>query len=368
MKCLVAFLAAMSSFASLAVAEDYDTSAGPVRVEPMLEGLEEPWSLAFLPDGDWLVTERDGRLLLVGEGQAREVAGVPQVVAVGQGGLLDVVVARDFGQSRRIFLSYAEPAADGARTALATGFLDPEEPRIDQLQVIFRMSAASASGHHFGSRIVEAPDGTLFLTIGERGHATLAQDLDVDNGKVVRINPDGSIPADNPFAGGGGRPEIWSYGHRNPQGAALDEEGRLWTVEHGARGGDEINRPEPGRNYGWPVISYGRDYSGAKIGIGTEAPGMEQPLFYWDPSIAPSGMMICSCRMFPQWQGNVFVGSLKFDMISRLERDGDRIREAERLFDGTFGRIRDVREAPDGSIWFLSVVEGAAYRITPAGG
>jgi glucose/arabinose dehydrogenase len=181
----------------------------------------------------------------------------------------------------------------------------------------------------------------------------------------VRVARDGSVPADNPYAQGGGLPEIWSFGHRNPQGAALDGQGRLWTVEHGAQGGDEVNRPLPGRNFGWPVISYGRHYSGAKIGVGTAAEGMVQPAFYWDPSIAPSGMMIYSGKLFPAWEGDIFVGSLKFDMISRLEVAGDRVGEAERLFQDRYPRIRDIREAPDGSIWFLSVGDGAAYRLTP---
>jgi glucose/arabinose dehydrogenase len=240
----------------------------------------------------------------------------------------------------------------------------PDNTRLTGLRVLFRQENKTRAGHHFGSRIVEAPDGTLFLTVGERGEADLAQDPFKANGSVMRINRDGSVPSDNPFVAGGGLPQVYSYGHRNPQGATLDEDGNLWTVEHGARGGDEINRPEAGKNYGWPVISYGRHYSGFKIGEGTSKPGMEQPVFYWDPSIAPSGMMIYTGDMFPDWRGDIFVGSLKFDFIARLERSGGTVKQAEELFRDRFERIRDVRQAPDGSIWFLSVGDGALYRIS----
>ena len=212
------------------------------------------------------------------------------------------------------------------------------------------------------------PDGNghLWVTLGERGDRDRAQDTDNLLGKVARVTDTGDIPRDNPFKGGHWRPEIWSYGHRNPQGAAMDEQGRLWTVEHGAQGGDEINRPEGGRNYGWPVITYGIDYSGAKIGIGTRAEGMEQPIWYWDPSIAPSGLMIYSGKLWPEWAGDIFTGSLKFDMVVRLDRDGDRITGGENLFQGHFNRIRDVREGPDGAIWFLAQGDGTLYRMTPA--
>ena len=365
---LILFVAGCASVEAGPAEQTLDSSTGVIRIERMLGDLDEPWAVAFLADGAWLVTERDGHLLLVEDGEAREVAGVPAVVAEGQGGLLDVAVARDFEESGEIFLSYSQPADGGARTALARARLDRDGAGLEDVTVIFHMSRASTSGHHFGSRIVEADDGTLFLTVGERGARELAQDQGVHNGKVVRINRDGSIPQDNPFAGGGGLPEIWSYGHRNPQGATLGPDDHLWTVEHGARGGDEINRPEAGLNYGWPVISYGRHYTGGRIGVGTHAEGMEQPLFYWDPSIAPSGMAFCRCERFPGWRDSFLVGSLKFDLISRLERRDGGLVEAERLFEGDYGRIRDVRVAPDGSIWFLSVIDGAAYRVTPADG
>lgn len=342
------------------------TSAGPVEVTRMVDGLNEPWALAFVPGGGVLITERGGRLWHVHEGTRRAVAGLPEIVEQGQGGLLDVVVARDFAASREIWLSYAKPDRGGARTAVASARLTPEGASLEDVREIFAMSTGSGRGQHFGSRIVEAADGTLFVTIGDRGEAPLAQDPFVHNGKILRIGRDGSVPADNPFANGVvALPEIWSLGHRNPQGAALDAQGRLWTVAHGARGGDEINTPQAGLNYGWPVISYGVNYSGTRIGEGTVKPGYEQPRFYWDPSIAPSGMIIYSGRLFEEWAGDIFVGSLKFDMISRVERDGGNLREAERLFQDRFNRMRDVREAPDGSIWFLSVGDGAAYRMMP---
>ncbi len=344
--------------------ETLPVRGGTVTVQKMLSNLDEPWAVAFLPGGGYLVTERAGALIHVAGGKRTEVLGVPKVFAKGQGGLLDVVAARDFAQSRDIFLSYAEPDGRAAGTALAVAKLSPDNTRLTGLRVLFRQENKTGAGQHFGSRIVEAPDGTLFLTVGERGDADLAQDTFKANGSMIRINRDGSVPSDNPFVAGGGLPQVYSYGHRNPQGAALDEDGNLWTVEHGARGGDEINRPEAGKNYGWPVISYGRHYIGLKIGEGTSKPGMEQPIFYWDPSIAPSGMMIYTGGMFPDWRGDIFVGSLKFDFIARLERSGGTVKQAEELFRDRFERIRDVRQAPDGSIWFLSVGDGALYRIS----
>ncbi|MGI1661830.1 PQQ-dependent sugar dehydrogenase [Palleronia sp. KMU-117] len=344
------------------------TSAGRVSIAPVASGLTEPWGLAFLPGGEAgggaLVTERDGRLLLLRDGRATPVAGLPEVAASGQGGLLDVMVPRDFAQTREVFLSFAQPQAGGAGTALAVGRLSQDGGRLEDLRVIFEMTGGNSGGRHFGSRIVEAPDGTIFLTIGDRGDGMLAQVLSRHNGSVLRLNRDGSVPADNPFVDvAGARPEIWSYGHRNPQGAALDLQGNLWIHEHGARGGDEVNRIRRGANYGWPVISYGRHYSGGRIGEGTEKPGMEQPAFYWDPSIAPSGMLFYSGRLWPEWRGDIFVGSLNSDLVIRL--DGETVREAERWDSPETTRVRDIREAPDGSIWFLSVGEGAIYRMTP---
>lgn len=341
-----------------------DSSAGPLKVDRMVAGLTEPWSVAFLPGGAILITERGGRLLHVTDGQARAVSGVPPVAAEGQGGLLDVMVPRDFPDSREIFLSYAVAQGRGQGTALGVGRLSNDGMRLEGFRRIFEMAPGSRGGRHFGSRIVEGPQGHIFLTLGERGDRPAAQDLTNHNGTVIRLNRDGSVPADNPFVGQQAvRPEIWSYGHRNPQGATLDLQGRLWVNEHGARGGDEVNRIVKGANYGWPVISYGRHYSGARIGEGTAKPGMEQPAHHWDPSIAPSGLMVYSGKLWPEWRGDFFAGSLKFGFISRL--DPERRFAEERLEGPQTGRVRDVREGPDGAIWFVSVADGALYRITP---
>lgn len=338
--------------------------AGPYKVEQMASGLKEPWAIGFLPDGGWLVTMRGGELRHYNStGGFQKVTGVPGVLARGQGGLLDVVVARDFTANRMIFLSYVTRIEDSVGTVLASARLAKNSAKLEGLTILFEMKTDARSKKHFGGRIVEARDGTLFLTLGERGNRREAQNVTNHNGTIIHINRDGSIPSGNPELGG--LPEIWSFGHRNPQGAALDARGQLWAVEHGARGGDEINLIKKGANYGWPVIAYGRHYSGAKIGEGTARAGMEQPAYYWDPSIAPSGMMIYSGKLWPEWRGDFFIGALKFDYISRLERNGSRLSEAEQISGPEFGRVRDVREAPDGSIWFLSVDDGAVYRITP---
>lgn len=347
-----------------AVAQTVQSASGPVRITKMIGGLDTPWAVDFLPDGGFLVTERSGALLHVQNGTARRIGGVPKVHSQGQGGLLDVMVPRDFATSRAVFLTFARRQGSGASTALAVGRLDPEGRRLTGVRVIFQAEPSSKGGRHFGSRVIEARDGTLFVTLGDRGVDDTAQDRASHNGSVVRMNRDGSVPADNPFVGKAGmQPEVWSWGHRNPQGAALDLSGALWVVEHGAQGGDEVNRIRKGANYGWPVVSFGRHYSGAKIGEGTAKPGMEQPVFYWDPSIAPSGMMIYSGTLWPEWRGHVFVGSLKFDHLSRL--GGQPLREAERITGPETERVRDVVEAPDGSIWFISETRGAVYRMTP---
>ena len=343
------------------------TAAGPVRVEKMAGNIETPWGLAFLPGGAFLVTERGGALFHFDAKRRRmKVSGVPKVYAWGQGGLMDVAAARDFPKTREIFLSYSKPhRRGGGGTALAVAALSNDNRRLENLRVIFEMAAPSRGGRHFGSRVIEAADGTLFLTLGERGDPDKSQDLSLHHGKIVRVRRDGSVPRDNPFVGrAGARPEIWSFGHRNPQGAALDANGALWAVEHGARGGDEINRVRKGANYGWPVISYGRHYWGGKIGVGVAKEGMEQPDYYWDPSIAPCGMAIYSGKLRSAWRGHFFVASLKFDHISRLDPKGG-LREVERLAFPETGRVRDVIEAPDGSLWFLSEEREAVYRITP---
>ena len=336
-----------------------------LRVTPVVTGLDEPWAFDFLPDGSVLVTEIDGRLLLAKEGTITTVAGAPDVVEIGQGGLLDLTVPRDFAQSRTLWMTYSKRIGEGVGTAMAAAELSRDGSRLLNLRDLFVMTPGTSAGRHFGSRVVEARDGTLFVTIGDRGARAEAQNRNTHIGSIVRINRDGSVPDDNPFVGGFDmRPEIWSYGHRNPQGAGLDGEGWLWTAEHGARGGDEINLIRKGANYGWPVISYGRHYSGGKIGEGTAKPGMEQPAHYWDPSIAPSGLMIYEGDMFPEWRGDMFVGSLKFDYISRLKISGDKAREVGQIKNGTTERVRDINEAPDGSIWFISVGNGTIYRIS----
>ncbi len=354
------------------VAQEFATQSGPVRVVTVASGLDHPWGLAFLPDGRMLVTERPGRLRIVdANGRISDpLAGVPEVAARGQGGLLDVVLAPDFANSRTIYLSYAEPGrgiGGRAGTAVARGRLGAGG--LEGVAVVFRQEPKVGGGAHFGSRLVFTPDGYLFVTTGERGQSDDAQDLSRHMGKVIRIRPDGSVPPDNPFADRrGARPEIWSYGHRNLQGAALHPEtGRLWTVEHGAMGGDEVNSPRPGRNYGWPVISYGRHYSGGRIGEGTRKEGMEQPIHYWDPSIAPSGMTFYTGDRFPAWRGDLFVGSLKFGLLSRLELNGERVVAEERLLEGLGDRVRDVRQGPDGYIYLLTDEgSGRILRIEPA--
>lgn len=343
-----------------------DSSAGTLTVTPVATGLNEPWALAELPDGRILITERGGTLIMVArDGSKRALGGVPRVRAKGQGGLLDIMIPGDFATSGQIYLSYAKRQGRGEGTALAVATLSSDGRRLESLRTIFEMQPGTNGGRHFGSRIVEGRDGKIYLTTGDRADPPSAQDLGRHNGSVIRINRDGSIPADNPFVDTpGAQPEIWSYGHRNPQGAALGANGTLWINEHGAMGGDEINQIKRGANFGWPVISYGRHYSGAKIGEGTTKPGMEQPAHYWDPSIAPSGMMIYSGKLWPQWRGHFFVGSLKFDYLARL--DPNRGWAEEPLKAAETERVRDVREARDGSILFLSVGQGALYRLTPA--
>ncbi|MEM0977804.1 MAG: PQQ-dependent sugar dehydrogenase [Pseudomonadota bacterium] len=348
---------------SAAFSETIETSVGPVEVTPVVGDLNAPWAVAIIETGKYLITERDGRIWFVQDGDKTAVSGVPDVYAEGQGGLLDLVLARDFATTNEVFITYSRPSGRGAGTALAVAEFDEGAKRLRNVRDIFVSNDVSGGGRHFGSRVVEANDGTLFLTIGDRGDRPTAQDPSVHNGSVIRVNRDGSIPSNNPSIDGWAA-GIYSIGHRNAQGAALDENGQFWTVSHGARGGDEINKPEPGKNYGWPVISYGTHYSGRKIGVGTAADGLEQPIFFWDPSMAPSGMMIYSGDMFPEWKGDIFVGSLKFSYISRLDRNGTRINGEEELFRDVFARIRDVREGPDGAIYFLAVGEDTLYRIT----
>ncbi|MES2104064.1 MAG: PQQ-dependent sugar dehydrogenase [Pseudomonadota bacterium] len=354
-------------------------SAQAVTLQPEIlnKNLDHPWAVAFIDKGQMLVTERPGRLRLIQANgdMAAPVAGLPKVDAVGQGGLLDLITDSQFAANRRIYFCYAEPALDGKgnSTALASARLSGDGKKLEQLKVLFSQRPKVASNLHFGCRIVEYGDGTLFLTLGERFiRKEDAQKLDNHLGKVIRINKDGTIPADNPFAGAsrarGALPEIWSYGHRNMQGAALGPDGRLWTHEHGPQGGDEINRPEAGKNYGWPVITFGENYGGGKIGDGiTAKAGMEQPLHQWTPSIAPSGLaFLRSERYGKAWQGSMFVGSLKFGFLDRLEwRDGKVVHE-EKLLEDIKQRIRDVREGPDGLLYLLTDENpGSLIRLLP---
>jgi aldose sugar dehydrogenase len=348
------------------------------RVETVASGLDHPWSLAFLPDGRMLVTERPGRLRILDKGGkfSPPVDGVPAVAAVGQGGLLDIVLAPDFKESRVVYFSFVEPrgpagAVNPNSTSLASArFLEEEgKAKLADVKVIFRQEPAVEGGLHFGSRIAIARDGTLFLTTGERYLKTQAQNLSGHLGKVIRVRADGSVPPDNPFVGRkDAKPEIWSYGHRNIQAAAIHPiSGKLWIVEQGPKGGDEINVPEKAKNYGWPVIGFGVDYSGAKIHESTHQQGMEQPIYYWVPSIGPSGMAFYTGDAFPGWKGNLFVGALALTHLERLELDGEKIVKEERLLTDLGLRIRDVRQAPDGTLWLLTDArDGKVLHIVPA--
>ncbi len=376
LKALVACATVLAAFSG-SVAQ-----AQAIRPEAVATGLQNPWALAFLPQGRFLVTERPGRLRVVEpDGRlGQPVTGLPVIDARGQGGLLDVITDAGFATNRRIYFCFSEPAASGGgnSTALARATLAADNSRLEDVQVLFSQKPKFSSTAHFGCRIVEAqkagkPDGTLLLTLGDRySRMQDAQKLDNHHGKVVRINKDGSVPSDNPFVGqAGALPEIWSYGHRNMQGATLAPDGTYWTHEHGPQGGDEINLPQPGRNYGWPVITYGENYGGGKIGEGiTARDGMEQPLHFWVPSIAPSGMAFLTSERYGQaWQGNLFVGSLKFGYLNRIELTapfkGKVVRE-HKLLEGGGERIRDVRQGPDGLLYVLTdSPRGRLLRLQP---
>ncbi len=344
---------------------------GNVTAETVAKGLEHPWALAFLPDGRMLVTERPGRLRLVGsDGRVSQpLTGVPAVHARGQGGLLDVAIDPEFAENRLVYLSYAEPGEGGAGTAVARGRLG--EGGLEGMTVIYRQQPKVEGDGHFGSRLVFAQDGTLFITQGDRqGYRDQAQNMASGLGKLIRINPDGSIPKDNPFVGrSGARPEIYSLGHRSMQAAALHPEtGRIWTVEHGARGGDELNHPEAGKNYGWPIITYGRDYSGASIGEGTAKEGMEQPVYYWDPVIAPSGAVWYTGDRYPGWKGSLFVGSMQPGALVRLALENGRVTTEERYLGSLGDRIRDVQQGPDGLLYLVTDEDdGRVLRVVPKG-
>ena len=352
----------------------WGTTLAQIRPETVSSGLENPWGVAFLPSGRFLVTERPGRLRLIGaDGKiGAPITGLPAIAAGGQGGLLDVLVDSGFEKNRTLYFCFSEPATNGSSnsTALARAQLSEDGARLENLKIVFSQQPKVASRQHFGCRIVEARDGTLFLTLGDRfSRKEDAQKLDNHLGKIVRIAKDGSVPKDNPFVDkAGALPEIWSYGHRNGQGATLAPDGRLWMTEHGPQGGDEINVPQAGRNYGWPVITYGENYGGGKIGDGiTAKDGMEQPLHYWAPSIAPSGMaFLTSDRYGAGWKGNLFAGSLKFGYLDRIElKDGKVVAEHKLMADGR-ARIRDVKQGPDGWLYVLTdESDGKLLRLRP---
>jgi glucose/arabinose dehydrogenase len=350
----------------------FGSSAGELEVRTIARGLANPWALAFLPDGKMLVTERPGRMRIVtAEGQiSPPLKGVPEVWASGQGGLLDVVVDKSFAQNKIIYFCFAERTDGGGRTTVARAKLNDGNGRLDDVKIIFRQQGPLSSGNHYGCRIAQADDGNLFVALGDHfTYRDQAQNLGNHLGKLIRIAPDGSVPSGNPFAGRtDAKPEIWSYGHRNVQALAINPaSGDPWEIEHGPRGGDELNLIGKGKNYGWPVIGYGIDYSGAKIHDATAKNGMEQPLKYWVPSIAPSGMAFYAGKLFPKWNGSLFTGALRGAMLVRLTLNGNAVTSEERLLENLHERIRDVRQGPDGALWLLTDSSaGRVLRVAPA--
>ena len=370
-----AFASLFTITPAIAIAEQCCTirpATVAVQTEVIASGLDTPWGLAFLPDGSQLVTERPGRIRHIQNGVVSEpIRGVPRVVDEGQGGLLDIAVDPDFERNNLIYFTFSERGQGGASTAVARAKLELTRGRLRDVVTIFSASDKSGGGRHFGSRLRFATDGTIFVTLGDRGTQVRAQDTFDHAGSVIRINRDGSVPADTPFADGvEALPEIWSIGHRNPQGAAVHPEtGALWTLSHGAAGGDEVNIPQAGKNYGWPVISYGSNYNGRPFQRGDTAPGFEQPTYYWDPSIAPSGFdfYMPEAPLIPGFDGSLFAGALKGQHLSRLILRGDEVVAEERYFEGQFGRIRDVRTGPDGALWLLTDDRsGQVIRVTGA--
>lgn len=361
--------------ASSVGAATFNTEKGDISVDVIADGLARPWAIDFLPDRRMIVTERGGRMRLVTpEGtKSAAIKGVPGADVGGQGGLLDVAVHPDFAENRLIFWSFSEAGKGGNSTAVARGRLSEDGKTFEDVKVIFSQKPKLRSNMHFGSRLVFDGKGHLFVTLGERSAAKFrvqAQDLGSHLGKVVRLLEDGSAPKDNPFVGKeGALPEIWSYGHRNSQAAAINPAtGALWEIEHGPKGGDEINLPEPGKNYGWPVVSYGVNYSGTPVGSGKrEMPGMENPIYQWTPVIAPSGMAFYTGERFPQWKSNLFVGGLQAQALVRLELDGTKITHEERLLEELGLRIRDVAQGPDGALYVVTdESDGQILRLSPA--
>ena len=356
-------------------ATDFTSAKHNFRVDVVVEGLDHPWGMAFLPGGDLLITERSGKLRRVHDGKLLEqsISGLPEIQAIDQGGLLGITLHPQFATNNVLYLSYTGGSYGDYGTEVIRGTLDVMT--LKDSKVIFKALPKQDGGYHFGSRLQFAPDGKLFITLGDRGarpsqgRGHTAQQLDTHPGSLIRINEDGTVPTDNPFTKQPGvKTEIYSYGHRNMQGITLHPQTQLiWTHEHGPQGGDEININRPGANYGWPVITYGVNYViGTAIGEGTHLAGMEQPVYKWVPSIAPSGMLFYTADRFPNWRGNLFVGSLKFGLLVRLELEGDRVTSEERLLDFQFGRIRDVIQGTEGDIWLLTDdTNGKLLRISP---
>jgi glucose/arabinose dehydrogenase len=365
---------------ALGATEYFPSSAGKLAVETVAGGLVHPWSLAFLPDGRMLVTERPGRMRIVTRGGhlSQSISGLPQVYASSQAGLMDVILDHDYKSNGRVYFCYAEPFEGGARIAVAQARLvegdrlvDRTDPRLVGVNVIFRQKGPTSRGLNIGCRMVQAPDRNLFITLGDHFAAKeLAQKLDNHIGKIVRITPEGTAPKDNPFLGKeDALPEIWAYGLRNPQGLAFNPaDGKLWEQEHGPKGGDEINIIERGGNYGWPVVSFGVNYDGSPVGDGSQhRRGMVDPVWHWTPSIAPSGMAFYTGDAFPGWKGSLINGALKFELVSRLTLHGDKAASEERILQELHERIRDVRQGPDGAIYLLTDNDsGRILRVSPA--
>lgn len=372
----ISVVALLAVVASPVVAQTIESSAGPLTATVITEGLDHPWGLEFLPDGRIIVTERSGQVRIIADGVAGEpIAGVPAVFNEGEGGLLDIALAPDFAESGRLYLAYVEPAEGAGRqrgqgnaVMAATLEQDGTGGRLIDQSVIFRVEKPTTRQTHFGSRIEFDGSGNLFVTLGDQGDMERAQDFADTAGGIIRIAPDGSVPDDNPRLEGWA-PELWSKGHRNPQGLTLRaSDGAIFTVEHGAQGGDEVNMPKAGANYGWPIITYGVDYSGVRIGEGTAKEGLEQPLHYWDPSISPAGLDLYESELIPQWQGDLISGGLSGQTMVHIDLEGDQVVSEERLFVGQLGRVRDVRVGPDGAIYLLTDADnGALIRVAPEG-
>ncbi|GEO83904.1 MULTISPECIES: PQQ-dependent sugar dehydrogenase [Alphaproteobacteria] len=368
---LLASLAVLIAAAPVFAADRFASQMVELEVSRITAGLDHPWSVEVMPDDAYIVSERPGRLRIIRGGKSGgPIKGLPELFVDGQGGLLDIALSNDFPSSRKLYFTASVPGEGGQGTALFEARLSADEKRLQEVRRLFIMNRLTGTTQHFGSRIAVAEDGSLFFGIGDRGEMDRAQDPKDHAGSILHLDQDGKPAAGNPFADGAkGLPEIWSIGHRNPQGIVIDPaDGTLYTVEHGARGGDEINAPKAGGNYGWPVISYGKHYSGAEIGIGQSAKGYEQPIHYWDPSIAPGAIAIYRGPMFPEWEGNFLVAALKYQLLARMERDeSNMITKEERLLSGEYGRIRDVKVAPDGSILLLTDEEdGALLRVSRA--